>query len=521
MSEGERKLELSAESERKFSDAVISSAPGILYVYDESGRFLRWNQHFETVSGYSGDEIERMHPLDFFAPQERALLQARIAQVFADGASSVEAGFVSKDGRSRPYLFTGRRVQLNGVSCLVGMGIDLSARSQAMAEQVVSEERYRTLFECAPDGILITDAHSYYLDANPSICSMLGYAREELIGLHGRDIVVPEETQHIEPALQEIRAQGHYEREWNFRRRDGSVFPVEVFATPMPDGNLLAMIRDVTARKAVEAALHELNETLEQKVVVRTTELEQALLRAEDADRLKSAFLASMSHELRTPLNSILGFTGIILAGMAGPLTVEQSKQLGMVRVSARHLLELINDILDLSKIEADQLEVRKQDFRLEDALEHVLELVRPLADKKGLTLSSQIAADLGTIHSDRRRVEQILLNLLNNAVKFTELGAITLCADIVRSDAGCGGSTARVRIIDTGSGIRPEHLGHLFQAFRQIDIGLARQHEGTGLGLAICKRLADLLGGEIEVSSEWLRGSVFTLRLPFPGEAR
>ncbi|MEZ0395982.1 MAG: ATP-binding protein [Anaerolineales bacterium] len=247
---------------------------------------------------------------------------------------------------------------------------------------------------------------------------------------------------------------------------------------------------------------------LEQKVAERTRDLNLALEKAQEADRLKSAFLATMSHELRTPLNSIIGFTGVLLQGLAGPLNAEQTKQLNMIRDSAQHLLALINDVLDISKIEAGQLEVRRDPFDLRAAIENVLRMVTPAAQKKGLALTAAIASGVGTIVSDQRRVEQILINLLTNAVKFTERGEVRL-----ECETRPGWVTLRVR--DTGSGIRPENMEKLFRPFQQLETGLARHHEGTGLGLAICKHLASLLGGDITAESEWGKGSVFTVTLP------
>ncbi|MCX7562043.1 PAS domain S-box protein [Xanthomonadaceae bacterium XH05] len=382
-----------AENERRFSDTMLESMPGIVYFYDEAGRFLRWNRNFELVSGYSGDDIAGMHPLDFFSAAERSLVAARMADVFALGEAHVEAAFVSRDGQGTPFFFTGRRVDYEGRSCLVGVGIDISERHRA------------------------------------------------------------------------------------------------------------------------ERALMEINESLEGLVAERTAELHSALLRAEGADRLKSAFLASMSHELRTPLNSIIGFTGLLLRGLAGPLNDEQSKQLGMVRGSARHLLDLINDVLDISKIEAGQLDLRHEHFDLAESIQRCVASLQPLADRQGLALSVHVSpAAIGAM-SDRRRVEQILLNLLNNAIKFTDRGSVKVHASV---DAqASGGPLARIRVVDTGVGIKSEDLDQLFLPFRQLDTGLARLHEGTGLGLAICSRLAHLLGGEIAVRSEWGNGSEFTLTLP------
>ncbi len=237
---------------------------------------------------------------------------------------------------------------------------------------------------------------------------------------------------------------------------------------------------------------------------------------------MKSAFLASMSHELRTPLNSIIGFTGIILQGLAGPLNAEQRKQLEMVRDSSRHLLSLINDVLDISKIEAGQLEVRSEPFDLRASIVKVAGIVKPLAEKKGLALRVELAPEIGTLTSDPRRVEQVLLNLLNNAIKFTEQGTVTLTAEIAPATLRTPYSTIRICVADTGIGIKPEDLSKLFQPFRQIESGLSRRHEGTGLGLAISRRLTDLLGGQVQAASDWGKGSVFTLTLPMqePGES-
>ncbi|MFZ2614406.1 MAG: ATP-binding protein, partial [Anaerolineae bacterium] len=258
----------------------------------------------------------------------------------------------------------------------------------------------------------------------------------------------------------------------------------------------------------LRAELETYNRELEARVAQRTEELSDALLQAQDADRLKSVFLATMSHELRTPLNSIIGFSGILLQGLAGPLNAEQSKQLGMVRDSARHLLALINDVLDISKIEAGQLRVERAPFAMRSVIESAVRAVSPLAQKKGLVLHQVIAAEVGDISSDRRRVEQILLNLLSNAIKFTEQGG-------VRLECRVQGKWLDTSVSDSGMGIRPEDLGRLFEPFHQLETGLNRRHEGTGLGLAICKNLVRLLGGEIHVESEWGKGSVFTFMLP------
>lgn len=244
-------------------------------------------------------------------------------------------------------------------------------------------------------------------------------------------------------------------------------------------------------------------------------ELVAATERAGAADRLKSAFLAIMSHELRTPLNSIIGFTGILIQRLAGPLNPEQEKQLGMVRGSARHLLALINDVLDLSKIEAGQMEIARQPFDPGASITKVVAMVAPLAQAKGLAVSVEIESDLGTSLGDARRFEQVLLNLLSNAIKFTSHGSVTLTA------ARSGRSqppALRLAIADTGCGIKSEDLEALFQPFHQIDTRISRSQEGTGLGLAISQRLVGLMGGRITAESVWEQGSTFVFTIPLEG---
>ncbi len=270
---------------------------------------------------------------------------------------------------------------------------------------------------------------------------------------------------------------------------------------------------EVSERRRAMTALEHARDELEERVAERTSELVSAKEAAESADRIKSAFLATMSHELRTPLNSIIGFTGILRQGLAGELNPEQNKQLGMVQKSAQHLLALINDILDISKIEAGQLHLASEPFAIEPVLVSALELVRPAAEQKGLMLVSVIPPGLPEVRGDRRRTQQVALNLLNNAIKFTERGEVAVLVD-----GGEDGLSVAIR--DTGIGI-PEHaLGEIFEPFRQIDTGLSRRHEGTGLGLSISRRLMELMHGSLSVRSVVGEGSVFRFTLPIREES-
>lgn len=504
------KAEAVAEGERRFVESLVDALPGVFYLYDERGTFLRWNQNFEAVTGYSADEIAAMHPLDLFAGAEKALVETRIAEVFAGMPTSVEASLVAKSGTATPYYFTGRQIELDGRKCLVGVGLDVTDRHLAEAELRRSEERFRGMLDAMLEGCQILDFDWRYLYLNDAAAVQNRRPNAELLG-HRLPDMWPgiEQTDVFAMMRRGMTERVALEAETEFRFPDGSAAWFDVRVRPVPEGIFVLSV-EISERKRAERALVEINEGLERTVADRTRELDAARLRAEAADRTKSAFLATMSHELRTPLNSIIGFTGIVLQGLAGPLVDEQKKQLGMVQSSARHLLALINDVLDISKIEAGQLEVSIAEVDLHASIDRVVGSLGPLAKKKGLSL--EVVAPTGglVVETDQRRVEQILINLLNNAIKFTDTGGVTLTAepDVARGEV-------RMIVEDTGIGIRAEDLGQLFQAFRQVDSGLQRQHDGTGLGLAICRRLADLLGGTIAADSTPGRGSRFTLTIP------
>lgn len=271
---------------------------------------------------------------------------------------------------------------------------------------------------------------------------------------------------------------------------------------------LLETLADASAIAFEHAQAYE---DLETRVAARTAELKDAMSRALESDRLKSAFLATMSHELRTPLNSILGFTGVLLQELPGPINEEQRMQLGMVRDSGRHLLSLITDILDLSKIEAGRLTLEWLPFDPLAAAESVVHSLQPLADSKGLALElvDERKDKEGPLHGDRRRVEQILINLVNNAIKFTYEGGVK----VTLADGETG---LRFVVADTGVGMAGDEQKTIFEPFRQLEGGIARTQEGTGLGLAISLRLARLSGGSLDVQSVPREGSTFTLHLPF-----
>ena len=518
-----------ALNEKRFSESMIDSMPGIVYLYDEAGRFLRWNRNFEAVSGYSSEQIAGMHPLDFFPEADKAEVAGRIAEVFAGESAFVEADFLASNGSATPYFFTGRRVEFEGAPCLVGVGIDISGRRRAEERLSESERKYRELVEHANSIILHWSRDGRVLFLNEYGQRFFGFSEDEIRGRSVVGTIVPErdsEGRDLKLAMEDIcRNPAAFEQNINesMRRNGERIWIAWTNKTALDAkgevAEILSIGTDITAQIKAEEALRATQATLEQRVIERTADLEAAMHDAKAADRLKSAFLATMSHELRTPLNSIIGFTGILMQSLAGPLNPEQTKQMGMVRASANHLLELINDVLDISRIEAGQLDIQAQSFDLGEALERVMATVGPLAEKKGLELNLIVETSLGEMVSDRRRLSQVLINLLGNAIKFTEHGSVTLSAACVQaSDAPAEratGGIVRLQVTDTGIGMRPGELSKLFKPFHQLDTGLTRQYEGTGLGLAISRRLCRLLGGDVAVSSEWGRGSTFIVTVP------
>lgn len=262
------------------------------------------------------------------------------------------------------------------------------------------------------------------------------------------------------------------------------------------------------AVKSRTAELQKAHNELEIKVAERTKELKHANIKLKDLDRIKSMFLASMSHELRTPLNSIIGFTGWLLMGMEGDLNEEQKKQLTMVESSADHLLGLINDILDISKIEAGKVELDFEKFEIAEVVNDVVSSVLPLVKDKGLKLISDFPEGL-VLNSDKRRIKQILMNLVSNAIKFTDQGIVKIDMKSLNN------KDLEVIVSDSGIGIKKEDMELLFKPFQQVDMSSTKKHEGTGLGLHLCKKLIDLLHGDISVKSQFGEGSEFKFIIP------
>ena len=392
------------------------------------------------------------------------------------------------------------------------------AESNSAWSKPIADSRYRRLLEAAPDGIVEVDGSGRIVLVNSQAERMFGYRREELLG-KSVEMLMPERFRGRHPAHRErycahsvIRPMGSG-LDLRAARADGTEFAVDINLSPFEGetGGVVCVIRDVTDRRLAEEQIKSLNLILEQRtrdLAVINSELQIRNREVEKADRLKSNFLATMSHELRTPLNAIVGFADLLARQTAGPLTQKQERFVRHVKESSRHLLALIDDILDLSKIEAGRLDLKFESFSLSVAADEVLSTLRPLAAAKEIDLTTDLSVAL-TLHADHVRVKQVLYNLLSNAIKFTPTkGSIRLVA---RSD----GTIIHISVIDTGIGIPHEEHEAIFETFHRHLTPTHQVCEGTGLGLSITKLLVEQHGGKVWVESEPGKGSQFHVTMP------
>jgi PAS domain S-box-containing protein len=521
---------------------IIEFLPDATFVIDQDKRIIAWNRACEIMTGVKKEALlgqgDYAYAEPFFGERRPILIdlldmpspevEANYKYVQREGDTIYAESYIPRLRAGRGAYLWGSASPLfdrEGRRCgTIEVIRDVTAQKLAELALHESERKYRELVENANSIILRWTPEGRISFLNEFGQRFFGYAQAELHGRHVMGTIVPEAEsggRNLKPLMDEIcKNPAAFEQNVNenMRRNGERVWIAWTNKIVMDQqgqvAEILSIGLDVTARKQAEEELRAIKVGLEQRVAERTAELVVAKEHAEAADRLKSTFLAAMSHELRTPLNSVIGFTGLLLQGLAGPLNEEQAKQLRMVKDSGQHLLALINDVLDISKIESGQVEINNEPFDLPESFRKVLLAVKPMADKKDLGLVARVAEDVGQITSDRRRVEQILLNLLNNAIKFTEAGE-------VRVECRLDKERVVTRVTDTGIGIKPEDIDRLFQPFRQLDDGLTRQYEGTGLGLAISRRLVECLGGTISVESQWGKGATFQFTLPVRPERK
>ncbi len=492
ISERKEAAEAVRASEERFRLLVEGVQDYAIYALDAAGRVKSWNTGAERIKGYAADEIIGQDSSIFFTEEDRARGEpARALSTALQSGKYVAEGWrVRKDG-SRFWA----GLLLTALRNPAGELLGFAKVTRDLTERTIEQEQRKLIVEAAPNGMLIFDETGTIKLANSAVERIFGYARGALTG------------QSIELLVPDAHHPGHVAKRASFatdkqprpmalgrnlsgRRADGSEIPIEVELSPVETRRgriVIAAVTDVTARRAAERALQEAKDA------------------AEEANRAKSDFLASMSHEIRTPMNGIIGFADLLLDG---ELTAEQRRQAKLVKDAGKSLLAIINDILDVSKIEAGKLGLERIPMSPTGVADGAVSIIRAEATTKGLALGIDTASDLPAwIEGDPTRLRQILLNLLSNAVKFTERGTITV--KILR-DPDMSGSRLRFEVTDTGPGIPKERQHLLFQHFSQVDRSITRRFGGTGLGLAICKRLAEAMGGVIGVESEPGRGSKF-----------
>ncbi|MDB4877260.1 MAG: Aerobic respiration control sensor protein ArcB [Gemmatimonadetes bacterium] len=502
--------------------AIFNSANFSSIATDAKGVIQIFNVGAERMLGYTAAEVmNKITPADISDPQEviaRAkALTVELGTPITPGFEALvfkasrgiediyELTYIRKDGSRFPAVVsvTALRDAQNAIIGYLLIGTDNTARKLVEAEQQKLDQRLRdqqfytrSLIESNIDALMTTDPSGIITDVNKQMEALTGCTRDELIGAPFKNYFTdPERAEAGIKLVLSRKKVSNYEL--TACARDGKRTDVSYNATTFYDRDrklqgVFAAARDVTERKRFEQTLQEKNAEME------------------NANLAKDRFLASMSHELRTPLNAIIGFTGTLLMKLPGPLTIDQDKQLRTVQTSGRHLLSLINDLLDLAKIESGKVELNPEPVVCQSVLEEVRTALQPLAEAKNLLFEVTHPEADRTIRTDRRAFTQILLNLVNNAIKFTETGRVLLDLDHQGQN---GSSSIVVRVADTGTGIRLEDQTRLFQAFEQVTAG-GRRQEGTGLGLHLSQKLANLLGGNIEFESEYGKGSTFTLTL-------
>lgn len=491
----------------RFSAALLDSLPGIFYFYDQNFTFLRWNKNFETLSGYTAQEITRLSPLDFFAGPDQALVAERIRTVFEQGSSEVEANFVAKDGTQTPYYFTGRRTELDGQPCLIGVGIDINERRQAEQARREVQRQLSLIFDTVGDIIFLinveADGTYRFASVNRLFLATTGLSTAQVVGKRLEEVLPPSAHEMVRAKYEEaIRT--HQPVSWE----EESPYPTgtlygKVTVTPAFDAsgqctNLIGSVHDITDIRRAEHQIRKLNQELEQRVIERTAKLEVA-------NKELESFSYSVSHDLRAPLRAISGFAEIIARRHRASLNPEGQHYFDNIVQASERMSLLIDDLLQYSRLGRQALHLKP--IALNDILIPLAKDLAQRLDTVGGTLA--IAPNLPRVLADKTLLSQIFTNLLDNAVTYRQADRplqIAITAQVQDQ-------SAVICVSDNGIGIPAEHHQKIFNIFQRLHSD--DEYPGTGIGLATVRKSVEMLGGRVWVESEPGMGSRFFIQLP------
>ncbi len=473
---------------RAYAESLIKFAPDPVFVSDLEGKILQANDAVSQLLGFRPDEVIEQSLSKFISPEETREFTAALREV-------VERG-VTRDARLNPRSASGEVIPttMNASALRDGGGTVIGAIGilRDMRELDKARAYAESLIKFAPDPVFVSDLEGKILQTNDAVSQLLGFRPDEVIEQSLSRFISPEETREFTAALREVVERGvTRDARLNPRSASGETIATTLNASALrdPDGRVIGAIG----------------------ILRDMRELDKAREAAEIANRAKSQFLANMSHELRTPLNAIILYTELLRDEATDRKLDDFLPDLGKIHGAAKHLLALINDVLDLAKIESGKLDLVPETFDVPAMIRDVVTTIQPLAQKNADRLEVECPDDLGSMHADPTKVRQSLFNLLSNACKFTENGVVRL--EVSRD--GSDGDRFVFRVTDTGIGMSPEHLGKLFKPFSQVDPSATRRFGGSGLGLAITRHFCQAMGGDIAVESAPGVGSAFTIRLP------